>query len=114
VHNSVTSYDISSAVLTLEHKFPAGSKLKANVDINLLLNSLESTDTRVGEWINVMGYITLAPSMLSLTGEPLSDTVFVQAIALWSAGCIRLQEYEKVLGERIFEHADQDIIHHDP
>ncbi|EDN94733.1 predicted protein [Sclerotinia sclerotiorum 1980 UF-70] len=54
---SVTNYDRTSAVLTLEHNFPVDNGFKALVNIQLLLNSVKSHETRIGEWVNVVGYV---------------------------------------------------------
>jgi hypothetical protein len=99
--DSVIKYDISSAILTLEHKYPPGSVQKALVDVKLLLSTLKSTDTRIGEWVNVMGYITATPSTQRLGTEQTKSTTSVQAIVLWSAGSVRLEEYEKSLSDQL-------------
>lgn len=93
--------------MSLEHRYPAATPNAptACVDLNLLLSSLKSTDTQVGAWVNVMGYVT-EPAALDLKERkakvdvPKGREVFVQAIMLWSAGSINLGEYERVLKER--------------
>jgi Telomere capping, CST complex subunit len=101
--NSVTNYSVSSGILTLRHDHPIGEAKKqltiVNVDIGLLLQSLKSTDTQVGEWVNVIGYVT-APSASSL----ISDAKAVQALILWSANSIHIKEYEEAMEERISLH----------
>jgi len=94
--------------LTLEHNYPQGSHHKALVDVNLLLSTLKSNDTRIGEWVNILGYITPTPPETqniiigSITsGEPRLS--MVQAILLWSAGSVRLQEYERSLAKRVLD-----------
>ena len=106
---SVTKYTSSTATLTLHHNYPtvsASPTSVASVDVNLLLSTLKPTDTQVGEWVNVIGYITSQPTRTAKT-EPRSASealkwakVFVQAVMLWSAGSIKLGEYERVLAER--------------
>jgi hypothetical protein len=81
----------------LEHKFPPGSNHEALVDVNHLLGTLHSTDTRVGEWVNVMGYITVPSSKQDRRSEDKQANVSVQAIVLWSAGSVKVDEYEKSL-----------------
>jgi hypothetical protein len=91
-HNSVTEYSTKTAILTLEHNHPLGNKLKALVDVKLLVNTLKSTDTRVGEWVNVIGYISM-----TWTPSPSRNTIPVQAIVLWTSGPLKLDGYERVL-----------------
>lgn len=89
---SVRSYSLASAELTLEHRLPEENRsVLAIVDVNLVLESLGSDQTRVGEWVNVIGYITSTSSNPRNAGKP---TVQVQAILLWSAGPLNLQKYE--------------------
>lgn len=76
------------------------------MDVNLLLSTLKSTDTQVGEWVNVIGYIAELAALDSRTERKARvevlrrETVCVQAVMLWSAGAIKLGEYERVLQER--------------
>jgi hypothetical protein len=92
----------------LQHNYPAVSAYSttiASVDVNLLLSTLKPTDTQVGEWVNVMGYVT-SPPVLPIPnrgpepGAPRQAAVAVQAVLLWSAGSIKLGEYERILTER--------------
>jgi len=66
------------------------------VDVKLLLESLKSEQTRIGEWVNVIGYITAI--LLPKTGHNSlgceNARVDVQALLLWSAGPIDTQRYE--------------------
>jgi hypothetical protein len=96
-HTSVINYSTKTAILTLAHNFPEGSQRKAEVDVRLLLETLTSTDTRIGEWVNIIGYIT-EPMPTSLTARnPYHASI--QAIVLWSAGSIKLDDYEKILAQ---------------
>lgn len=73
----------------------------ALVDVNLLLSTLTVTDTQRGEWVNVMGYID--EKILSLKqkkGELDVVGIKVQAVLLWSAGSVKLGEYEQILAEK--------------
>lgn len=106
---SVAKYTTSTATLTLQHNYPAvaaNSTTIALVDVNLLLSMLKPTDTQVGEWVNVIGYVTSQPVFTAKKerksgSEALKRaTVSVQAVMLWSAGSIKLGEYERVLAER--------------
>ncbi|KAI9787058.1 MAG: hypothetical protein M1816_007729 [Peltula sp. TS41687] len=87
----VQNYDVQTGVLVLSSP---GTLVDVRVDVKLLLNSLKNTDTLVGEWINVVGYITERLRRHGMT------EVHVQALMLWSAGAIRVEEYEKAVRER--------------
>ncbi|CAD6445133.1 341e633b-d96f-4607-9a1f-ed4b42ab7e41 [Sclerotinia trifoliorum] len=93
----VTSYDKTSAVLTLEHNFPVDNGFKAFVNIQLLLNSVQSHETKIGEWVNVVGYVVdigeSQDSKVCLSGSGIA----IQAIVLWSSGPIQLDAYERSL-----------------
>ncbi|CAP72813.1 uncharacterized protein PODANS_2_2430 [Podospora anserina S mat+] len=88
----VTSYSTESGVLTLQYRGSEDRQLTfASVDVNLVLQSLKAEQTRVGEWVNVIGYVT------STDSKKLGDTnpvVEVQATLLWSAGPLNLEKYE--------------------
>jgi hypothetical protein len=97
VQHSVSSYSPSSGVLTLEHRLPEEThSTSALVDVTLVLESLGEEQTRVGEWVNVIGYIT--DITLSAHGEEsdhAAPTVHTQAVLLWSAGPLDIRRYEK-------------------
>ncbi len=86
---------------------------------------MKSSDTNVGEWVNVIGYISLPPLesldafQEGIARRPESEkgkqangqkqrrmlqehckVVHVQAVLLWPAGAIRLSDYEKIVRER--------------
>ncbi|KAK1654183.1 CST complex subunit Ten1 [Colletotrichum phormii] len=91
----VTAYSTHSAVLTLEHSFPKGSDISVLVNVQLLLSTMTSNQTRIGEWVNVVGYLTPSPAGTRAKGtsrEP--RRAAVQALMLWSAGPLNLQRYE--------------------
>ncbi|KAK4242554.1 CST complex subunit Ten1 [Achaetomium macrosporum] len=92
----VNSYSPASGVLTLEHRLPEETcSVLALVDVNLILESLGSDQTRIGEWVNVIGYITDVPPLAD--GKDPSQrrpTVHAQAILLWSAGPVDVRRYE--------------------
>ena len=99
----------------------------ATVNVELLLSTLKTSDTTIGEWINVMGYITSSPTtyILSFAASTSSTALYlpktphetplinmlgktkqsyqavhVQAIMVWSAGALKVGEYERVVKER--------------
>ncbi|KAH8821113.1 CST complex subunit Ten1 [Xylogone sp. PMI_703] len=97
----VTSYSTQSAVLTLEHNHPQGNNLKAFVNVEHVLNTLKSTETQIGEWVNVMGYVTPKPrDDLPAISKKSRNGIYVQAIVLWSAGPIKLDKYEQSLDQQ--------------
>ncbi|KAK0735612.1 CST complex subunit Ten1 [Apiosordaria backusii] len=88
----VTSYSIASGILTLQYRGSEDGQLSfAAVDVNLVLQSLGAEQTRVGEWVNVIGYVTSTDSRK--LGD-INPVVEVQAMLLWSAGPLNLQKYE--------------------
>ena len=101
---SVSDYHVDTATLTLQHRYPASAAVAAAVNIDLTLSTLKVTDTQVGEWVNIMGYITDGTQSKGVEsrkeGNDLGLIVSVQAIILWSAGSIKLGEYERTLDER--------------
>ncbi|KAI4171877.1 MAG: hypothetical protein LQ343_003954 [Gyalolechia ehrenbergii] len=107
----VTGYNISTGTLTLNHAYPSSSATDypiVNVDVNLLLSTLSSTDTQIGEWVNVMGYVQDFEDggkrgSRGSAGKGKGNEgriVGVQAVMLWSAGSVRLGDYEKAVGMR--------------
>ncbi|KAK0613397.1 CST complex subunit Ten1 [Immersiella caudata] len=93
----VTSYSTSSATLRLEHHYPTdGPSVCALVSVDLVLERLGSQQTRIGEWVNVIGYISSIHSSTDHrkpqeNGDPM---VQVQALIVWSAGTLDVQQYE--------------------
>ncbi|KAI9702570.1 MAG: hypothetical protein M1836_001050 [Candelina mexicana] len=103
---SVTDYLTRSGTLVLKHNYLALSpgSATAYVNIDLILSSIKSTDTQIGEWVNIIGYIT-APEFsqhhaTSNRNFKASNGVNVQALVLWSAGAVNLGDYERILEER--------------
>jgi len=69
------------------------------VDVGLLLNTLKTNDTHVGEWVHIIGYVT---DEQKKERKPTSTTCSsIQAIVLWSAGPVKLQGYEKSLANQV-------------
>ena len=109
----VTKYDLSTGVLELQHAYPTtfDTTVVALVDVNLLLENLKREDIVVGAWLNIVGYIeeimNKREKVRVLDGNmgqgriPRVNLVKVQAIMLWSAGSVKIGEYEKALTERL-------------
>ncbi|KAL8371614.1 hypothetical protein RB595_001423 [Gaeumannomyces hyphopodioides] len=102
----VESYATGDATLTLEHDnaTACGPRVRALVDVNLLLQSLKAEQTRAGEWVNVIGYIAPEADQPRLPGplpgEHHRVRVRVQAVVLWSAGPLNIQEYTTTVAAR--------------
>jgi len=88
---SVEQYVVSTATLRLKHNYPSSSATKiANVNIEHVLESIRRTEVDVGSWINVIGYVERRNE----------KGIFVQAIAVWSAGNVNLDAYQKAVEAR--------------
>lgn len=93
----VISYTSDSGTLKLEHKYPKdGPSVCVLVNVDHVLPRLGPQETRVGEWMNIIGYIT---SIRPSTGrrkppEHGGPMVHVQALIAWSAGSLDVQQYE--------------------
>lgn len=82
---------------------PEGAELvTASVDVNLLLNSVGHEQTAVGSWLNVIGYVKAkrkkgdgSAKRDDGDGGAICWDIYVQAITLWPAGALDVQQYEK-------------------
>ncbi|KAK4104141.1 hypothetical protein N658DRAFT_419820 [Parathielavia hyrcaniae] len=95
----VVSYSLVSRVLTLEHRLPEQAhSTRALVDVKLVLESLGMEQTSVGEWVNVVGYLTdIAPLADGKESDRGSLAVHAQAVFVWSAGPFDIRRYERSL-----------------
>ncbi|KAI9753363.1 MAG: hypothetical protein M4579_005188 [Chaenotheca gracillima] len=96
---SVADYSTSRASLDVGY---GAATTKVSVDVGLLLSTLDRTNMEVGAWINIIGYICVVPEVTTQSKKtrPAGETVYVQAIMIWSAGAIDVGEYERVLRQR--------------
>jgi len=64
--------------------------------VDLVLERLGPQETRVGEWVNVVGYITSIhpPDDRKRPSDRGGPMVHVQALIIWSAGSLDVQRYE--------------------
>lgn len=87
---SVEAYNGETGNLRIRERFPAtSSHIKAvNVNVDNILDSLYLELTQVGAWVNVIGYCRQIEES-GMESDPAVDAVIV-----WSAGAIRLDEYE--------------------
>lgn len=95
--DSVTKYDKKTANLTLEHNYPVGNLIRAAVNINLVLATVKSHETQIGEWINVIGYVETDQQNLPKDCKETNCEIPVQALVLWSSGPLNLERYESSL-----------------
>ena len=107
----VTHYTLRTAILELQHAYPPPPSHKsvlALVDVNLLLETLKREDTQVGAWVNVVGYVEGVLEEGKTKKKDVEEGrdegptyVRVQAIMLWSAGGVKIGEYERALEGRL-------------
>lgn len=76
--------------------------MTVRVDVRLLLETLRREETAVGEWVNVVGYVLGREDEAHAVKSVVEAVVVVrlQAVLLWSAGPVRLEEYERAVRER--------------
>ncbi|KAL1864287.1 hypothetical protein VTK73DRAFT_5978 [Phialemonium thermophilum] len=116
----VVSYSAASGILTLRHPdSPGGDNVSAHVDVELVLSRLAPEHTRRGQWVNVIGYVTLVPALSGSTKFSISSeegqVVHVQALLLWSAGPLDIQQYTRTVEVLSYERpAETRGIHPDP
>jgi hypothetical protein len=85
-------YDSERAVLQLRDRFPATSASGiANVNVNNVLDALNVETTQVGAWVNIIGYMRHTTETRSTWDQ---RTSIVDAVLIWSAGAIKLDDYE--------------------
>jgi hypothetical protein len=91
IGSSVEDYDVNGGALRLKHKYPEPSPSSTvNVNIVHVLERLKRHELDVGTWLNVIGYV----------GRHEDMGLFVQAVAVWDAGDIDLEAYEKAVDAR--------------
>jgi hypothetical protein len=94
------SYSTATGYLELCHLQPPKSQVTASVDIRLALELVNPELTRVGEWVNVLGYKTTRQQLgpAERHAGPADRTIVeVQALRLWSTGPLDLARYERQL-----------------
>lgn len=95
---SVLSYSTATACLELGHSHPPESQVTASVDIRLVLELINPELTRVGEWVNVLGYKTACretgPAEKRMSASH-GTIVEVQALRAWPTGPLDLARYER-------------------
>ncbi|KAI9899999.1 hypothetical protein N3K66_004261 [Trichothecium roseum] len=118
----VLDYAASAGRLTLGHRYPKDAEATVAVDVSLVLERMNHEMTRVGAWLNVLGYVTEAAagrgpgddtaasmarsSSRSRSGRKGKESrrlrvpdACVQALLVWPTGPLDVGRYEKILGE---------------
>ncbi|OAP58847.1 hypothetical protein AYL99_06144 [Fonsecaea erecta] len=102
----IVQYDAVRGRILLEHAYPrnASPTPRIWVDINLVLENVRPPFLDPGTWINATGYIrastppTRKESVKGLQNG--HDTIFVQAVLIWDAIAVRIEDYEDILEEQ--------------
>jgi hypothetical protein len=88
---SVDEYVVKNATLRLKHNYPISDPpLIVNVDVELILELIKRHEVDVGTWLNVIGHVQ----------QRNEKGVFVQAVAVWDAGNVDLDAYQKAAEKR--------------
>jgi hypothetical protein len=77
----------------LRDRFPAKSATSgaANVNVNNVLDALNVETSQVGAWVNIIGYLRHDSGSQPM---PKARVSIVDAVLIWSAGAIKLNDYE--------------------
>lgn len=106
----VVDYDDNTGQLTVQHDYPRGTDVESPkrtiVDINLTLNTTKLDVLQSGSWINIIGYVrrtSLPDTQQTRSGHTVAPQrqATVQAVLVWSAGVLRVEEYEKTLEDHL-------------
>ena len=107
--HSIEQYDPSRGSVSLKHNYPSSSTpVVAEVHLDHVLESITSTTTQIGTWLNVVGFISRdedagcqdVQAQPKKGGRPMLKVVTVDAVMVWDAGSIKLDTYEKALEAR--------------
>lgn len=100
---SIVQYDLQNGRLLLEHIYPTSTDItRVWLDVNLVLECTDRLVFQPGNWINVIGYVqNPAPAKLRTPSPTVASTVPVslQAILVWDAGSVHLEDYERTVEE---------------
>lgn len=103
--DSVVQYDSTTGRLLLEHAFPetVHSKHQVWVDVNLVLETIDAQALCQGAWLNVIGYTRNTSRQIESKTALEQDSghgMALQAILVWSAGALRVNEYTSILEDQ--------------
>ena len=96
-------YDITSGCLLLTHNYPENARrVVACVQLDHVLEATKQEDLQIGTLVNIIGYVSeKAPErILDVRKDIKGSRVVVDAVLLWSAGSVKLEEYEAALVAR--------------
>jgi len=103
----VDYYDARSGHLLLTHNYPLSApEVTAVVDLSHVLENLQGTALQGGVWVNVVGYVmngestTNKATAKSGARDANASNIRVQAILIWEAVAIDIDEYEKAVQAR--------------
>jgi hypothetical protein len=89
-----------SATLHLKDRFASttapSTSGSASVNVAYVLDALNIELTQVGAWVNVVGYVRSAGDVGT---DSHKSSCSVDAVVIWSAGAIKLDEYEVAVRE---------------
>ena len=104
---SVFEYDTTKGHLLVEHAYPADATPtpRGIVDVNLVLETIKGELLENGRWINVIGYVreikqtqkANSRKKTAATGVVAVNAPMVQAVLMWDAGAMRVNEYETTM-----------------
>jgi hypothetical protein len=104
--SSIVDHDTAKGQIILEHAYPKNAKPSPHmlVDIDLVLESIEPSILSTGSWINVIGYTRstqrgVRKSKAKLR-QPEDESSFLQAVLVWTAGALKITDYEITLEEQ--------------
>ncbi|KAF2871611.1 CST complex subunit Ten1 [Massariosphaeria phaeospora] len=87
----IEEYITRTATLRLKHDYPpSSSPYVANVNIAHVLERIKRHELEVGSWINIIGSMERRKE----------KGIYVQAIAVWDAGNMDLDAYQKAVDKR--------------
>nr|OQO17311.1 hypothetical protein B0A51_12152 [Rachicladosporium sp. CCFEE 5018] len=87
----VSSYDVPSASLLLEDHATISQRSTVLVNVDGITNTLNAELTQIGALLNVVGYVDHS-SVVDASEKKSSANV--NALMIWSAGAIKVDEYE--------------------
>ncbi|KIY02494.1 uncharacterized protein Z520_00959 [Fonsecaea multimorphosa CBS 102226] len=102
----IVQYDAMKGHILLEHAYPrnASPTPRIWVDINLVLENVKPAVLDPGTWVNVIGYIRASTPQTGKESvkrlQNVLDTVFVQAVLIWDAIAVRIEDYEDILEDQ--------------
>ncbi len=91
---------MSRGCLRLNHDYPKDTEVTAEVDVNLLLETLGHEQTRIGEWLNVIGYV-MSTSRTKNTSKNTRTVVYIQAVLVWPTGPLDVGKYEAMVDKQL-------------